>query len=231
MDELPPFPGFRPEAFQFLRDLKENNEREWFKARKATFDDELLWPLRCLVADVGRVAPGAGLALKGDPSKSLFRIYRDTRFSKNKDPYKTHLGAVLSRSGSRKAEGGLYLHIEPDNCFAAAGFWRPEKALLGAMRERIVTSPDQFREVIAQLDGLELSDFGGRLKRLPRGFERVEDPEIGDYIKGKSFMVHTEFEDAALTDTAFTNTLIDAATLMKPILQWGWDVQEDLAAE
>ncbi len=230
MDELPPFPGFRPEAFQFLRDLKENNEREWFKARKATFDDELLWPLRCLIADAGRVAPGAGLPLKGDPSKSLFRIYRDTRFSKNKDPYKTHLGAVLSRSGSRKAEGGLYIHVEPGNCFTVAGFWQPQKTLLGALRERIVTHPDQFRDVMAQLDGRELMEYGGKLKRLPRGFEQVEDPEIADFIKHKSFMVTTLFEDEALADSAFTGTLVDAANSMKAVLHWGWEVEDELAA-
>ncbi|MFT4603767.1 MAG: hypothetical protein ACI9W4_000483 [Rhodothermales bacterium] len=230
MDDLPPFPGFRPEAFQFLRDLKENNEREWFKARKATFDDELLWPLRCLIADAGRVAPGAGLPIKGDPSKSVFRIYRDIRFSKNKDPYKTHLGAVLSRSGSRKAAGGLYLQVEPGSCFLCAGFWQPDKTLLGALRERIVAQPDQFRDVLGSLGGRELMEYFGKLKRTPRGFEHAQDPEVADFIKHKSFMVETRFKDEAMADSAFTETLIEAAQAMKALLQWGWEVEDEMAA-
>lgn len=230
MDQLPPFPGFREEAFAFLRDLKANNQRDWFKPRKATFDDELIWPLRCLVADASRAAPGAGLPLKGDPSKSLFRIYRDTRFSKNKDPYKTHLGAVLSRSGSRKASGGVYIHVEPAGCFVAAGFWQPDKNLLRGMRERIVSQPDEFKEVISQLGGRQLDEHFGTLKRLPRGFTEVEDIEIGAYIKHKAFMVSTQFADEALQNPGFTGTLLDSVKEMKALLEWGWSVQDEAAA-
>ena len=103
MDALPPFPGFREEAFAFLRDLRQHNERDWFKPRKATYDDELLWPARCLIGELAEALPRAGVPLTGTPKKAPFRIYRDTRFSKNKDPYKTHLGLVLSRDGTKKA--------------------------------------------------------------------------------------------------------------------------------
>jgi uncharacterized protein (TIGR02453 family) len=231
MDDLPPFPGFRDEAFQFLRDLKVNNEREWFKARKQTFDDELIWPLRCLVADMARAAPGAGLPLRGDPSKSVFRIYRDVRFSANKEPYKTHLGAVLSRSGSKKESGGLYLHIEPDNCFLVAGFWQPDKDFLRALRDRIVEDPDGFRTVMNDLDGSELLDYGGKLKRLPRGYEHVEDEEIGDYLKHKSFMVQRSFDEGELSSTDFTGSALSMAAQLKSILTWGWNVQDQAAKQ
>lgn len=230
MDQLPPFPGFRKEGFQFLRDLKANNERDWFKPRKSTFDDELMWPLRCLISDASQAAPALGLPLKGDPSKSMFRIYRDTRFSKNKDPYKTHLGAVLSRSGSRKASGGLYLHLEPGNCFAAAGFWQPDKDLLRGIRERIVEQPGRFRTVMQELGDRELHEHGGVLKRLPRGFEHVEDEDVAAFIKHKAFMVTTQFEDKALVSPDFTQTLLDSAKDMRPLLDWGWAIQDELSA-
>src|SRR5690606_41334595 len=83
--DFPPFPGFRPEAFDFLRALAAHNDREWFKPRKEVYEDEVLWPFRCLVADVTREARAQGIPLAGDPQRAIFRIYRDTRFSKDKD--------------------------------------------------------------------------------------------------------------------------------------------------
>ncbi|MBO6576431.1 MAG: DUF2461 domain-containing protein [Rhodothermales bacterium] len=227
MDTLPPFPGFRPEAFQFLRDLKANNERDWFKPRKQTFDDECLWPLRCLVEDAGRAATTVGIPLRGDATKSVFRIYRDTRFSKNKDPYKTHLGAVLSRSGSRKASGGLYIHVEPDNCFTVAGFWQPDKDLLAAIRDDIVAEPDRFRGMMNALGGLELMEYGGMLKRLPRGYQ-TDDEDIGEAIRHKSFIVTQSFQEEELMAPEFTGRLIEAAGSMRSILDWGWHIQDRL---
>jgi uncharacterized protein (TIGR02453 family) len=229
MDQLPPFPGFRPEGLQFLRDLAAHNEREWFKARKQTFEDELIWPLRCLVADLSRAA---GLPLQGDPAKSLFRIYRDVRFSKNKEPYKKHVAAVLSRSGSRKAMGGLYIHVEPDNCFVAGGFWKPDKTLLGEWRDGMVRDPDAFREIMADLNAsdFELLTHGGVLKRLPRGYESVSDPDVSAYLKQKSFLVSRPFTERELELPGFTASAIKAARQMLPLLHWGWRMQDSSGA-
>ena len=108
--EYPPFPGFRNEAFDFFRQLAENNQRDWFKPRKATYDDEVVWPMRCLLTEASNEAAQHGLNLTANPKRALFRIYRDTRFSKNKAPYKTHAGAVLTRTGDNKSSGGVYIH-------------------------------------------------------------------------------------------------------------------------
>ena len=181
MDALPPFPGFRDDAFQFLRDLREHNERDWFKPRKATYDDELLWPARCLVGELAEALPRAGVPLTGNPRKAPFRIYRDTRFSKNKAPYKTHLGLVLSRDGTKKAPGALYVHAEPDGCFLAAGFWQPESPLLRRMRERMINEPDEWLRLAAEAEeaGLSLGHGpAGTLKRMPRGFEEHKDAPV-----------------------------------------------------
>ena len=222
---LPPFPGLRAEAFQFLRDLKAHNERDWFKPRKALYDDELVWPTQCLVAEVAREAPRRGLPLTTDATRSLFRIYRDTRFSKNKAPYKTHVGATLTRDGRRDDPGGLYIHIEPESCFLAAGFWAPEPPLLRRWRERMATDPDGFLQVAEQIEeaGLTLATRAS-LKRMPRGFEDLADHPIADYLKWKGVIVSRPVPDAALMDPGFTQIVLDFAVQAHPLLVYGWDL-------
>lgn len=223
--DFPPFPGFREEAFAFLRDLKANNEREWFKPRKQTFDDEVKWPMQCLVVDASRRLHSRAIPLTGDPKKSLFRIYRDTRFSKNKQPYKTHISGVLSRTGGRKEPGGLYLHVEPGNSFLAAGYWRPETPLLRAWRTRMADQPDLFLQLRDQLAAKDLAlDARDTLKRLPRGFDAFKEHEIAEYLRWKSHIVTRQFDDAALMTPAFTDEVVQFATDALPLLTYGWDL-------
>ncbi len=220
--EFPPFPGFRTQAFKFLRDLAENNEREWFKERKDTFDDELKWPMQCLVVDAGRRCQSAGLSLRGDPKKSLFRIYRDTRFAKDKSPYKTHVAAVLSESGSTKDQGGIYIHVEPKNCFVASGFWNPESKHLAKLRSKIASKPDGFLELIDYLTDKEipLAQHGAGLKRMPRGYEDHADSEIADYLKWKSFIVVRKFNQSALKKPEFADDISQFAEDIVPLAEY-----------
>lgn len=230
--ELPPFPGFRQEAFTFLRELAENNRRDWFKPRKATYDDEVVWPLQCLLADASREAAQRGLPLRADPRRAMFRIYRDTRFSKNKDPYKTHAGAVLSRTGSHKSSGGVYVHVQPGGCFLAAGFWQPETTLLRAWRTRMADDPGAFLALAADLEahGLPLGPHGDPLKRMPRGFEALADTDLAEYFRWKSFIVSQPVEDAALQSPAFTQTLVTLMAAVLPLLAYGWTLEQEAEA-
>ena len=107
------FAGFRPAAFAFFSELRDNNDPAWFKPRKAVYEAEVLGPFRDLIAAVGAALHEAGLPLIGDARHSIFRIYRDVRFSPDKRLYKTHAGAVLTRSGGKRDPGLLYLHIAP----------------------------------------------------------------------------------------------------------------------
>lgn len=228
--DLPPFPGFREEGLQFLRDLKEHNERDWFKPRKQTFEDELLWPARCLVADFARQAAHAGLPLTGDPARALFRIYRDTRFSKDKRPYKTHLGLVLSRSGSKKEDGVLYVHVEPGASFLGGGYWEPEAQLLRRWRARIAAEPDEWLDVVERVEaaGLGVRPWDS-LKRMPRGFEDQADSPVADWLKAKSFIASRPVPDEALTRPDFTADVVQTAREMLPLLEFGWAVEDEPA--
>ena len=226
LPDAPPFPGLRPQAFDFLRALRENNDREWFKPRKSTYEDELRDPLRLLAADLSRELPARGLPVSAsDPNKAVFRIYRDTRFSKNKAPYKTNASLALGPGGDRKAPGGLYVHVEPGRSFVAGGFWNPETKALGRWREAIVNDPQRFLGVAESLRdaGLEFDvGPGSRLKRMPRGFTDHADSPAADYLKWKGFVARADVPDAAVLSPAFTETVIGAALAMRPLLDYGW---------
>lgn len=223
MDSLPPFPGFRPEALQFLRDLREHNDREWFKPRKATYDDELLWPARCLVADVAAEAARTGLPLTADPAKGLFRIYRDTRFSKNKAPYKTHVGLVWTRTGHKGDEGALYVHVEPGGCFLGAGFWAPEAPLLRRWRERIAGDPAGWLAAVAEVEGTGLA-VGGResLKRMPRGYESFAGSDVAEALRWKGAVATQPVTDADVMRPDFARHVAAFGHAALPLLEWGW---------
>src|SRR5215472_6440662 len=138
------FTGFRPAAFAFFRELQNNNDPAWFKPRKALYEAEVLAPFRELIAAVGDALDRAGLPLAGDPRRGIFRIYRDVRFSADKRLYKTHAGAVLTRSGNKRDPGLLYLHVAPGESMVAAAFWHSEPSLLARLRHAVVDNPDGF---------------------------------------------------------------------------------------
>ena len=224
-DLLPPFPGFRAEALAFLRDLKAHNDREWFKPRKTVYDDELLWPARCLVAEVSVQAREAGVPLTGAPAKNVFRIYRDTRFSKNKAPYKTHVGLYLTPSGHKDDEGGVYVHVEPGGAFLAAGFWTPERTWLARWRERVAADPAGWLAVVHDLEGAGLTLAAGpqdALKRMPRGYEGLADAEVAPYLKWKGVVATRALPDAALARPALAADVLAFARDAMPLLDWGW---------
>src|SRR5438477_95855 len=145
------FAGFRPAGFAFFSELRDNNDPAWFKPRKAVYEAEVLEPFRALTIAVAAALHEAGLPLVGDARHGIFRIYRDVRFSSDKRLYKTHAGAVLTRSGRKRDPGLLYLHVAPAESMVAAGFWHPEPGLLSRLRRAILDDPEAFLTVA---DGL-----------------------------------------------------------------------------
>ena len=222
------FAGFRPAAFAFFRELKDNNDPAWFKPRKALYEAEVLVPFRELIAAVSDALGRAGLPLAGDPRRGIFRIYRDVRFSPDKRLYKTHAGAVLTRSGGRRDPGVLYIHVAPGESMVAAGFWHPEAALLGRLRRAVFADPDDFLSIADRLAaaGCPLSS-DDKLSRPPRGFEGAKDTPVADYVGWKSFTAHRMLSDPEMQSPVLVDRIADFARLVLPLLEWGWAAVDD----
>ena len=222
------FAGSRPAAFTFFRGLRRNNDPVWFKPRKAVYEAEVLAPFRALVAAVGAALGDAGIPLAGDPLRSIFRIYRDVRFSPDKRLYKTHAGAVLTRSGGKRDPGLLYLHLEPGESMVGAGFWHPEPPLLTRLRRAILGDPDRFVEIADALmaAGCPVSS-DSTLTRPPRGFEAAKGTPVADYVCWKSFTAHAALTDREMQSPAVVDHIVDFARLALPLLEWGWAAIED----
>src|SRR6202047_2991682 len=193
------FTGFRPAAFSFFRGLARHNDPLWFKPRKAIYDTEVLAPFRALITALGARLEAVGIPLVGDPARGIFRIYRDVRFSADKRLYKTHAGAVLTRSGAKRDPGLLYLHVAPGESMVAAGFLHLEPALLSRLRRAILHDPDEFLAIKDRLIAAgHPIPSGERLRRPPRGFESRKDSTGAGYLCWKSFTAHAALSDAEM---------------------------------
>jgi uncharacterized protein (TIGR02453 family) len=224
------FAGFRPAAFAFFRELSDNNDPAWFRPRKSVYEAEVLSPFRDLIVVVAAALRDAGLPLAGDPKNSIFRIYRDVRFSPDKRLYKTHAGAVLTRSGTRRDPGVLYLHVAPGESMVAAGFWHPDPALLAGLRRAILDDPKSFLTIAEGFAaaGSPLSS-DERLIRPPRGFEAAKGTPVAEYVCWKSFTGHAALSDAEMQSPELVGRILDFARIALPLLEWGWAAIDDEA--
>lgn len=149
MKQSQTFSGFTPETIQFLNDLKENNFREWFEDHRELYEIELLQPFRALTATLSPAMHNIDPAFEFRPHKVLSRIYRDIRFSKNKDPYRTCLWMNFQRvSTSWENFPGYFMELSTEHCLLGMGLFSPKRKVMDAFRERIETEPDVFRELV-----------------------------------------------------------------------------------
>ena len=185
-DPTTDFRGFSPDAIQFLVDLRANNDRAWFQPRKAEFERLLKEPLEAMIAALGERLEARGVPMRADPKRSPFRIYRDTRFSKDKSPYKDHLGASfpwlggsgpggeMGGSHDERAHGnGGYFHFQPGEMYAGGGMWQMEKPRLDAFRAMVRDDPERVRAALE--DPGFVKAWGearphDELKRYPPGY-------------------------------------------------------------
>ena len=218
------FTGFGPKALQFFHELAMNQDRQWFEQNKQVYENEVLRPMSALVVSLAEELARRGIPLTGDPKRSMFRIHRDVRFSHDKSPYKTHAGAVLTRDGTKKCQGLLYVHVSPEGSFTAAGFYHPEQEHLAALRRGIAASPDRFQDLERMLKKSRL--VLGRdeaLQRLPRGFEDVPAGSAAEALKLKSFVVHRDLSEDALGRPRLVKQVADFAEAALPLLNFGWE--------
>lgn len=183
---------FEPKALEFLRELKENNDREWFQPRKDDFEALLRRPMMAVVEDLNRVLSAKAPDYVTDPAKSVYRVYRDTRFSPDKTPYKTHIGALLwHRRLGKDGGAGLYFHLSTDEFLIAAGLYHCPNDMLLKVRTHIASEHLGLtkllrRKAVHELFG-ELQ--GSTLSRPPKGFD-ASHPAI-DYLRHKDFLLET----------------------------------------
>jgi uncharacterized protein (TIGR02453 family) len=191
---------FGPEFFAFLRELKANNTREWFAAEKARYERDVEAPMRQFITDLAGPLRTISPRIKADPRRiggSMFRIHRDTRFSPDKTPFKTHVAARF-RHDARGADSppGFYLHLAVGECFGGGGLYHTDPGSLRQIRTRIADHPDEWRAV--ERSGLEI--HGEALKRAPVGFDPA-DPHV-EALKRKDHYVLESFtaRDAGAAD-------------------------------
>jgi len=205
-------------SFKFLRELKENNNREWFAAHKSEF-----------LAEKQKVETFFQEILenfkKHDSIESLkmFRIYRDVRFSKNKEPYKTHFSGHFVRA-SKSRRGGYYLQISPNNSFLAGGFWEPNKEDLFRIRKEFEMDAVEIRKVIDEPNFKKYFGNlkGDSLKTAPRGFDKAHS-DI-DLIRMKQFIAVRNFSDAEVLSPNFLDEVDNSFKALRPFLNYMSDV-------
>src|SRR5207248_2500710 len=197
--------SFAPATFTFLRDLRSHNDREWFQANKARYTENVLEPalgfIRAFAPELGKISPHFKAEAK-TVGGSLFRIYRDTRFSNDKTPYKTHVGIHFRHEAAKDAHAPVfYLHLEPGDCFVGVGIWRPEPATARQIRAAIAADPAGWKCAVGPKFTATYRLGGDSLKRPPQGAD-PEHPLIDD-LKRKDFIGMAELTQRAVTSGDF----------------------------
>jgi uncharacterized protein (TIGR02453 family) len=190
----------KPETLNFIKELSENNDRNWFAAHKESYEaakENVLHFISLLIPILSEVDPA--FPKDSVPKKHLMRIYRDVRFSKDKRPYKNNFGIYFSLNGKGGNEPGYYLNIAPGNCFFAGGYWMPDAGDLKKIREEIDYNADSFLEVINRksFSTLFKLDSEDSLKKAPKGYPT--DHPLIDILKLKSFSASFMFQDEEMS--------------------------------
>jgi len=212
---------FTRKTLAFLRALKRNNDREWFKARKPEYEAHVKGPMIELLARLSADFPKFAPELVAEPRVSLYRIYRDTRFSEDKSPLKTHVAAHFPSRQFPKGEGsGLYVEIAPGWAWIGGGLYMPSTSDLQAIREHIaahhrrlhrIVSGAAFRRAVGTLGGEQLS-------RVPRGYQK--DHPAAEYLRFRQFLAGREFEAEFVTSPRFYPTMLNTFRAIVPLTRF-----------
>jgi len=215
------FPGFPKEMTTFFRSLKRNNRREWFQPLKHVFEQHVKEPMIELVTALNRDFAKFAPEFVSDPKKAIFRIYRDTRFSSDKTPYKTHIAASFARrGGERLAAGGFYFSVSHDQIEVAGGIYHPEPETMLVVRNHIAEHHQDLRRLLADRKVRRLlGDLqGDALTRAPKGFDPAH-PAI-QLIKMKDWILDTTLDPALGTSPRLYKELADRFRAMTPLIEF-----------
>jgi uncharacterized protein (TIGR02453 family) len=201
------FPGFPAEGLAFFSSLQRNNRREWFQPRKAIFEETLKQPMRDLVGAVNSAMKSFAPDYMTDPEKAIYRIYRDTRFSKDKTPYKDHIAASFARRGD-KASAGYYFAVSHKEVAIGGGLYMPEPEALFAIRQHLAERHEEFRKIAAgrAVRRLFTAVQGEQLTRVPKGYPCGHP--AGDLLRLKQYLLYVVLPpDLATTPTLYTEVV------------------------
>jgi uncharacterized protein (TIGR02453 family) len=212
------FPGFPPEALTFFRGLKRNNRREWFQPRKEIFESKIKEPMIRLVEEVNAELVKFAPDHVTDPKKAIYRIYRDTRFSSDKTPYKTHIAAMFPRRGLNRTTGaGLYFAVSLEGVEIAGGSYMPDPETLRAIRNWLAEHHREFRKAARAPAKLMGELQGSSLTRVPKGF----DPEhpAADLIKKKQWYYGVELDTRLALSPKLLPEIVTRFRAMKTVVE------------
>lgn len=209
----------KKDTLSFIKDVAENNNREWFAENKPRYEESkanVLELVASIIPELSKIDPLISADL--DPKKCLLRIYRDVRFSKNKDPYKNNFGMWFSSKSKGGNEPGYYLHIQPGLSFIAGGYWMPDAAHLKLIRQEIDYNIGDFKDIINNKDFKTQFKFGGgaALKNAPKGYDPA-DPNI-EYLKLKSFEASMNLNDEEFLKPDIVNNLVSSFSTVSPLV-------------
>ena len=224
LDEVlyPPFDGFPKSGLDFLRRLKKNNNRPWFQGHRTEYEENVRFPMQCFIAALAVRLHDDAPEIEFHPKRSIFRIYRDTRFSKNKTPYKTNVAASFALRGVKweTETPGLYVGVGTEEVFIGGGLYMPGGEALKSIRRSIADHPDDYLAVVRsprfrkRFGGIQ----GEVLSRAPLGYP-ADHPMIG-HLRHKQFFVGVELEEKACYTARFLETVAGVFTDTMPLIRW-----------
>ncbi len=207
-------------VLNFLKKVTKNNNREWFEANKQLYVEaqvEFLKLVEYIIKEVGKFDSEVGML---EPKKCTYRIYRDIRFSKDKTPYKTHLGAFMAPGGKNSGNAGYYFHIQPGESIVAGGLWHPPKEHVAKIRQEIDYNAGELLKILGNKTFKKYYGAieGEKLSRAPKGYP-LDHPNI-EFLKLKDYLVVNKFPDSEIKDASFPGQVVRKLKAMKPFLDY-----------
>jgi uncharacterized protein (TIGR02453 family) len=226
---MSPAPNFDDKLFRFLRQLKKNNSRDWFQDHKEQYEDSVKHPSLQFISDFGPRLREISTEFVADPRPvggSLFRIYRDVRFSKDKSPYKTSVGIQFRHKQAKDAHSpGFYLHLEPGDCFVGLGTWHPDGPTLNRIRAAIADDPKGWKRALGGKKFAETFRLeGDSLKRPPKGYD--PDHPLIDDLKRKDFIAVMKLTNTAVTAPGFIDEYTRLCKTGVPLMRFLCDATD-----
>jgi len=220
LEIFPPFTGFPTAAIEFFKRLKKNNNREWFAKHKTEYEELIKFPMQCLIASLQIPMAKIMPEIEINPKRNIFRIHRDTRFSKNKSPYKTNVAAVFHLKGHWQDSAGYYVHIEPGNIYVGGGIYMPDGHQIKLIRSAIAERQNEFQSIVnakvlkKKFGSLE----GDKLQRAPLGYS-PDNPMI-EWLKHKSFYTGVEWKEKECFSEKFLDNIAVVYKDLEPLIRF-----------